>query len=98
MCKQIIIDILDYLRYQVENDKCTADELRSIYRNLAENLDVDATTDDIARHFGKSRNAVCNLPLRHFISPPKRKVYYRFNEFLKHIPKSWRRVNTAEEQ
>lgn len=98
MIKQVILDILDYLRYQVANDRCTAAELQSIYKSAMENLDIEATTQDVADFYGKNRNAVCNIPKRHFVRPPKRRVYYKFTDFIKHIPKAWRREITAEKE
>ena len=98
MIKQVILDILDYLRYQVANDCCTAAELQSIDKSAVENLDIEATTQEIADFYGKDRNAVCNIPKRHFVRPPKRRVYYSFIDFRKYIPKTWQRKTTADKR
>ena len=52
--KKAILEIIDYLRYQVDNDKCTAEELRSIYELTSESLKVSATIDDLAEFYGQS--------------------------------------------
>ena len=91
MMKKAILEIIDYLRYQVVNDKCTAEELRSM---ASESLKVSATIDDLAEFYGQSKNNVSNVLSRSPIpakEKPKRKVYYNFAFFRTLIPKSWRR-------
>lgn len=87
--KRVIIDFLDFLRYQVLNDKCTMEELKSIHDNIVSNIEVDATIPDIARHFNQTetnvRNHLWKLPR------PKRRVYYSFTKFLNIVPKKWRK-------
>lgn len=89
MIKKVILDILDYLRYQVDNDKCTDEELRSIYAGIAENIDIDATADDVAKFYSVSAHNVRNLPNRSPVPKPKRKVYFSFGSIVKYKPKSW---------
>ena len=92
--KKAILEILDYLRYQVDNDKYTAEELRSIYDMTSESLKVSATIDDLAEFYGQSKNNVSNVLSRRPLpekEKPTRKVYYNFAFFRKIIPNSWRR-------
>lgn len=89
MIKKVLLDIIDYLRYQVVNDKCTPEEMRSIYSSIAENLDMDATAKDIADFYGKSELCVRNLAQRTPVPKPKRKVYYNFAKVVKYKPKNW---------
>lgn len=91
MIKQILIDILDYMRYQVVNDKCTPEELRSITHTIVENIDMDASISDIAEFYGQKETNVRNLCSRRLITKPKRRVYYNFAAFTKILPKSWLR-------
>lgn len=91
MIKKMILDILDYLRYQVYNDKCTDEELRSIYASMSENMRIDATAEDIADFYSVSENSVRNLPQRKPVPKPKRKVYYDFASVVRHKPESWNR-------
>lgn len=88
--KDVIINILDYLKYQVVNDKCTLEELRSIHDSFANNLDIDCTCDDIATMYNQSRSNVRNVLTRNLMPKPKRKTYYNFAKFITFIPKSWK--------
>lgn len=89
--KQVILDVLDYLRYQVVNDKCTPEELRNIKDNFVDNLEVDATIKDIAQYYGKTENDVSTVISRR-LSKPKRKVMYNFTWFARVMPKTWKRA------
>lgn len=91
MIKKIILDILDYLHYQVESDKCTIEELQSIYNSLIREVRIDATIKDVAENYGQSESNVRNVVARNYIGKPKRRVYYNMIEFLKHMPKNWMR-------
>lgn len=88
--KKVILDVLDYLRYQVENDKCTAEELRSFSDTAISNLEVDASIKDIAQFYGKSDNDVSTVISRR-LSKPKRKVFYNFTWFSHIMPKTWKK-------
>lgn len=91
MVKKILLDILDYLRYQVDNDKCTVEELRSITHAIIENIDIDANIPDIAEFYGQKESNVRNLCSRRLTTKPKRRVYVNFAAFTKILPKSWTR-------
>lgn len=91
MVKKVLLDILDYLRYQVVNDKCTAEELRSITHVLIENIDIDASISDIAEFYGQKETNVRNVCSRNMLTKPKQRVYINFAAFMKIIPKSWTR-------
>ncbi len=95
MIKRIVLNILDYIRWQVSNDKCTMEELRSIHDSLARNLEIDATAEDIAGHYGQTASNVKNVISRKMARKPKRRVYYSFADFARNAPKTWRRGNTA---
>ena len=56
--KRVILNILDYLRYQVENDKCTSDELKSILEMVSESMEISATIKDMAEFYGQSESNV----------------------------------------
>lgn len=93
--KQVILDVLDYLRYQVVNDKCTPEELRNIKDNFVDNLEMDATIKDIAKFYGKSENDVSTVISRR-MSKPKRRVMYNFSWFTRVMPKTWKRAATSD--
>lgn len=89
MIKEVVLNILDYLRYQVVNDKCTPEELRSIHDAVITNLEVDATIKDMAEFYGQKESNVRTALSRRYIGKPKRNVYYNFTKFHKVIPNTW---------
>lgn len=88
-CKRVILEVLDYLRYQVVNDRCTMEEIRSFANTIENNLDIDCTVSDIAERYNQSPSNVRNALSRNLMPKPKRKVYYSFSKFIKYIPKRW---------
>lgn len=97
MIKQLLLEILDYYRYKITNDKCTQDDMKSVYKVLSENVTSQATIKDIAEFYNQSESNVRNVICRNFIEPPQRRVHYDFHSFIKFIPKSWRK-NASEEE
>jgi hypothetical protein len=92
--KQMLIDICRMFIYQLENDKCTAEELRSISDSCAENLDIDVTAETIANYYGQSESNVRNVISRNYTkNKPKRKVYYNFAWVSKIVPNTWHHTN-----
>lgn len=92
--KNVLLDILDFLRYKVETDQCTAEEIRKFSDIATEQLDTLATTKEIADFYGESESNVRNVLARRYIAKeqkPKRKVYFSFNLFSKIKPQSWKR-------
>lgn len=92
--KQLLLEILDFLRYKVDTDQCTAEEIRKFAVIATEQLDTLATTKEIAEFYGESESNVRNILARRVIPKshkPKRKVYFSFNLFAKLKPKSWKR-------
>lgn len=88
-CKRVLLEILDYLKFQVENDRCTPEEIRSFANEIEDNLDIQCTTEDIAERYKQSPSNVRNVLTRNFMPKPKRRVYYSFSKFIKFIPKRW---------
>lgn len=94
--KQLLLEILDFLRYKVDTDQCTAEEIRKFADIATEQLDTLATTKEIAKFYGESESNVRNILARRVIPKehkPKCKVYFSFNLFAKLKPKSWHRAN-----
>lgn len=87
--KVIINEILDYLKYKVNNNTCTPDELRNITEILIKDLNTIGTIDEMAEFFGVSSVNVRTLIHRKVVEKPKRKVYYRFTSILKNVPDKW---------
>lgn len=89
MIKSILLNVIAYLYNQVYNDKCTTEEMKSIYNAIVGNIKIDATVSDIANHYGQSESNVRNVIARTYIGKPKRRVFYDFTQFFKNAPKTW---------
>ena len=91
--KQTILNILDFLRYKVDNDECTAEELRNLSDIATKELNTSATIDELSEFYGQSRSNVSNVISRRPIpkeKKPKRRIYYNFAWFSSIIPDSWK--------
>lgn len=92
--KKLLSEILAFLKYKVDTDQCTAEEIRKFADVATEQLDTLATTKEIADFYGESESNVRNILARRYIPKehkPKRKVYFSFNLFAKLKPKSWKK-------
>lgn len=91
--KHILLNILDFLRYKVDNDQCTAEELRKFSDIATKELNTSATIDELSDFYGQSRSNVSNVISRRPIpkdKKPKRRIYYNFAWFSSIIPDSWK--------
>lgn len=92
MEKEYLIELLDLFKVQLKNDSCTKEQEDALYHALSEVMPVGATADDIAEHFGKSRDAVHSIIKKKMFSKPRKNItLYNFKEFCKRIPSSWRK-------
>lgn len=82
--------LLAFAYRQADEGNCTYEDLKRWRNVLAEALNVDSSISDLAEHFGQSEANVSNVIARRMTEKPKRKVLYRFSDFLKIIPKSWK--------
>jgi hypothetical protein len=92
--KHILLNILDFLRYKVDNDQCTPEELRKFSDIATKELNTSATIDELSDFYGQSRSNVSNVISRRPIpkdKKPKRRIYYNFAWFSSIIPDSWKR-------
>lgn len=88
--KEFILEILDLLRAKLKNDTCTKEQVDSVYRVVSENLDVFASAEEIAKHYGKSLDAVHGVIKRRMIEKPRRNItLYSFKAFRRIVPPSW---------
>lgn len=91
--KHILLNILDFLRYKVDNDQCTTEELRKFSDIATKELNTNATIDELSDFYGQSRSNVSNVISRRPIpkdKKPKRRIYYNFAWFNSIIPDSWK--------
>lgn len=89
--KKEISEILGYVKYKVDNDLCTPEELESVGRMFKENLELHGTIEDLAKFYDVPESKVRNTINRKMIEKPKRRMYYRFLSFMRIAPEKWRK-------
>ena len=89
--KNNLSEIIGYIKYKVDNDLCTPEEIESVSRMAMENLELYGTIEDMARFYNVPESKVRNTINRKMIEKPKRRVYYRFLSFMKIVPAKWRK-------
>lgn len=90
VAKKIVLEFLDFLKYKIENDRLTMEDIDSIARVIKEDMKIVGTLDDLAAFYGKSKDSVSSVIKRRMIQKPQRRVYYSFNAFQKIVPEKWR--------
>lgn len=88
--KKYLIEILDFFKYKLENDKCTDEDMREAFKLLQAGVVCGATIKDIADYYGQSESNVRNVIARKSTSKSKRVVLYDFMHISKIIPKGWK--------
>ena len=88
--KEILCEFLDFLKYKVQNDRLTADEVRSIVDSVVSGVDLFATVEELSKFYGQSQHNVRCVINRKLLDKPQRRVYYHFSAFSKVIPESWK--------
>lgn len=92
MEEDLIIEVLDLFKSKIKQGDCTKEQTDAVYRAIIENMDISATAEEIAEHYGKSRDAVHSVIKNKMFSKPRRNVtLYNFKEFCRKIPSSWRK-------
>lgn len=89
--KQHLKEIFQFGIYKLDNNLCTPEEIESVSHILQERLDLHATIEDLAKFYNVPESRVRNTINRKMIEKPKRRVYYRFNSFMKIVPEKWRK-------
>lgn len=93
MEEDFIIEVLDLFKSKLKNKRCTKAQTDAVYNLMSENLNLFATADEIAEHYGKSKDAVFSVIKRRMFEKPKRNItLYDFKAFRKYIPTSWRKT------
>ena len=89
--KNNLSEIIGYIKYKVDNDLCTPEEIESVSKMAMENLELYGTIEDMAKFYNVPESKVRNTINRKMIEKPKLRVYYRFLSFLKIVPEKWRK-------
>ena len=95
--KNNLSEIIGYIKYKVDNDLCTPEEIESVSRMAMENLELYGTIEDMARFYNVPESKVRNTINRKMIEKPKRRVYYRFLSFMRIVPNKWRKSQIVDE-
>ena len=89
--KHNLSEIIGFIKYKVDNDLCTPEEIESVSRMAMENLELYGTIEDLAKFYDVPESKVRNTINRKMIEKPKRRVYYLFLSFMKIAPDKWRK-------
>ena len=95
--KNNLSEIIGYIKYKVDNDLCTPEEIESVSRMAMENLELYGTIEDMASFYNVPESKVRNTINRKMIEKPKRRVYYRFLSFMRIVPNKWRKSQIVDE-
>lgn len=87
--KKTLIEILDFYRYKIDNDKCTSEDMEAAFELLRDNAVSEATIKDIADFYRQSESNVRNVVTRKAV-PKKRILVYDFKNIASLIPDKWR--------
>jgi hypothetical protein len=87
--KSKLIEVLDFFKYQIVNDKCTPETMQSIFNTIEENIIAQSNVNSIADFYKQKESNVRSVISRNIMPKPKRTVLYNFIKFLRIKPKSW---------
>lgn len=95
--KNNLSELIGYIKYKIDNDLCTPEEIESVSKMVMENLELYGTIEDMAKFYGVQESKVRNTINRKMLEKPKRRVYYRFLSFMKIVPERWRKSQIVDE-
>ena len=95
--KHNLSEIIGYIKYKVDNDLCTPEEIESVSKMAMENLKLYGTIEDLAKFYEVQESKVRNTINRKMIEKPKRRVYYRFLSFMKIVPNKWKKSQIVDD-
>lgn len=88
--KEIVSEFLAFLKYKVDNDILTMEEVESMCKLFEKELMLIGTADDFARFYGQPRTNISSAINRGMLDKPIRRVFYRFNSLRKIVPAKWK--------
>ena len=89
--KEILCEFLDFVKFKVQSDRLTADEVASLVGTVVEGCDLYSTAEELARFYDQSEHNVRCVINRRLLAKPRRRVYYPFSAFAKVVPASWKK-------
>lgn len=90
--KQVVSEFLGFLKYKVDSDTLTIDDVKAMADMIMHGLPVIGTVADIAGFYGRSEDAVRHVISRSVFEKPRRRVHYTFRNICKVVPDSWRKI------
>lgn len=87
--KQYLKEIFQFGIYKLDNNLCTPEEIDSLADAVKDNLDLQATISDLAKFFDVPELNVRVAINQKLLSKPRRRVLYRFQDFIKVAPEKW---------
>lgn len=91
LIKKILTEYLDFLKYKINNDLLTMQEVNSFAETIESNLTVLGTADDFAKFYDQPKTNVTSVINRRVFEKPIRRVFYSFKAFRKVVPDRWRK-------
>ena len=89
--KQILSEFLSFLKFKIDNDLLTMEEVDSLAHTIEEGLTIRGTVDDLSKFYDQPKTNISSLINRRLVAKPLRRVFYSFNAFRKIVPESWRK-------
>lgn len=94
--EKMLSEILRYYQYKLENGLCTMEEIESVTRAIESEMDLHGTIEDFAKFYKVPEVNVRSTINRKMLRKPKRKVYYRFLDFMKIVPAKWHKQESDQ--
>lgn len=82
-------EFLSFLKFKVDNNILTLEEVASILRLIEEKVTVSGTAEDFAAFYHQSVTNVRSVIKRHIPDAHRRRVVYPFGLFRKNVPRRW---------
>ena len=73
--KEILCEFLEYLKFKIENNHLTADEVSSLVHSIVQGCDLYATAKELAKFYDQSEHNVRCVINRRLLAKPQRRVY-----------------------
>lgn len=91
--KEIVSEFLGFLKYKVDNDAMTLEDVKALAQAIMGGLPVRGTVKDFAGFYGKPEDSIRHVIHRRVFEKPKRRVEYTFRNIDKEVPTSWHDCN-----
>lgn len=95
--KKYLLEILDFFKYKLENDKCTSEDMAEAFNIISSGVVCEATVKDIADFYGQSESNVRNVVFRKSTPRSRRVTMYNFIHLSRFVPDRWRRRTKKKE-